>query len=474
MVFEPRSSRSLLQRRSSVSNAIQAGLDGIAITGVAWYLINDQIGYITSDYVIMLLLLIGALAVIYDHYAIYRTNVGLSIKAFRLFKAWSATFCFLVVIAFLTKQSESYSRLLVGQLFVIGYIVQLFLHFAVREVQKRFFAHAYRLENALIIGAGDLACFLHQKISNNPWFGERIVGCVLTGEGENSIRESAEGKQRLSVLGDISDLDEIVVQHAIRTVYLVTPLSGSEVINDVYLKLLDKCIAVNWVPDIFSLRLINHSVREISGIPVLTLSETPLTGTSLFLKNLEDKVLAALILLFASPLFLAIAICIKLDSPGPVFFRQDRMGWTGETFRIWKFRSMRVHEPEGGVVKQAQKNDVRLTRVGAFIRRTSLDELPQLFNVLMGEMSLVGPRPHALQHDTLYSQDIVDYFARHNIKPGMTGLAQVRGFRGETKNVEQMIQRVDSDIEYINNWSLWLDFVILVRTLNAFTGKQAY
>ena len=159
---------------------------------------------------------------------------------------------------------------------------------------------------------------------------------------------------------------------------------------------------------------------------------------------------------------------------GPVFFRQVRMGWTGESFRIWKFRSMHVHQPEAGVVKQAQKNDPRLTRVGAFIRRTSLDELPQLFNVLTGEMSLVGPRPHALQHDTLYSQDIVDYFARHNIKPGMTGLAQVRGFRGETKDIEQMIQRVDSDIEYINNWSLWLDFFILVRTVGALSGRNAY
>lgn len=195
---------------------------------------------------------------------------------------------------------------------------------------------------------------------------------------------------------------------------------------------------------------------------------------SLFLKNLEDRVLAALILLLASPLLLAVALAIKLDSRGPVFFRQERTGWTGEAFRIWKFRSMHVHQPEQGVIRQARCNDPRLTRVGAFIRRTSLDELPQLFNVLTGEMSLVGPRPHALQHDTLYSQDIVDYFARHNIKPGMTGLAQVRGFRGETKDIEQMIQRVDSDIEYINNWSLWLDFVILVRTLNAFTGKQAY
>lgn len=262
MVFEPRSSRSLLQRRSSVSNAVQAGLDGIAVTGVAWYLIYDQIGYITSDYVIMLLLLIGALAVIYDHYAIYRTNVGLSIKAFRLFKAWSATFCFLVVLAFLTKQSETYSRMVVGQLFVIGYVVQLFLHYAVREVQKRFTAHA-RLDNALIIGSGDLANFLYQKISNNPWFGERVVGCVLIDEMAEQGKETADGKQRLPIVGHIDELDELVAQHAIRTVYLVTPLGGSEVINEVYLKLLDKCIAVNWVPDIFSLRLINTACVKL-------------------------------------------------------------------------------------------------------------------------------------------------------------------------------------------------------------------
>jgi putative colanic acid biosynthesis UDP-glucose lipid carrier transferase len=470
MVFEPRSSRSVLQRRSSVSNALQAGLDGIAVTGVAWYLIYEQFGYITSDYVIMLLLLIGALAVIYDHYGIYRSNVGLTTKAFRLFKAWSATFCFLAVMAFLTKQSQEYSRLLVAQLFVIGYAVQLFLHFIVREAQKHFMAHASRPENVLIIGSGDLANFLYLKISNNPWLGERVIGCLLIGEAD----DNPQSLPPLPVLGHIRELDAIVARHAIRTVYLVTPLGGSDVINDVYLKLLDKCIAVNWVPDIFSLRLINHSVREIAGIPVLTLSETPLTGMSLFLKNLEDRVLAALILLCASPVLLTIAVVIKLDSPGPVFFRQERTGWTGESFRIWKFRSMHVHQPEAGVIEQAQKNDPRLTRIGGFIRRTSLDELPQLFNVITGEMSLVGPRPHALQHDTLYSQDIVDYFARHNIKPGMTGLAQVRGFRGETKDIAQMIQRVDSDIEYINNWSLWLDFVILVRTLNAFTGKQAY
>jgi putative colanic acid biosynthesis UDP-glucose lipid carrier transferase len=150
------------------------------------------------------------------------------------------------------------------------------------------------------------------------------------------------------------------------------------------------------------------------------------------------------------------------------------MGWGGKIFSIWKFRSMVVHQVDSGVLKQAQKNDPRVTRVGAFIRRTSLDELPQLFNVLTGDMSLVGPRPHAIQHDQEYSRRIDDYFARHNIKPGITGLAQVRGFRGETKDDEQMIQRVESDIEYINNWSLWLDLTILVRTFSVLTGKNAY
>ena len=191
-------------------------------------------------------------------------------------------------------------------------------------------------------------------------------------------------------------------------------------------------------------------------------------------KRLFDLLVAAAALIVLAPLLALVALLIKLDSAGPVFFRQERMGWSGDSFRIWKFRSMVVHQPDEGVVKQAEKNDPRKTRVGAFIRKTSLDELPQLFNVLMGEMSLVGPRPHAIAHDAQYSPDISDYFARHNIKPGITGLAQVRGFRGETKDIEQMIRRVDSDIEYINNWSLWLDFTILARTVLAFSGKHAY
>ena len=475
MLEVPGRTRSVLQRRSSISNSIQAGLDGLAVVAVAYGLVDYHIGILDSAYVIMLLLLMGSLAIIYDYYAIYRTNTSFTIKAFRLFKAWTVCFSFLVVMAFLTRQSEAYSRILVGQLYVLGLAAQLLLHLAMRLVQKTMLKHAHEPENAIIIGTGRLANFLYQKISSNPWIGEKVLGCVQIKAGDEAGQGNTAGTfVQPPFLGSIKDLDGLIDRLKVHTVYFVTPLDDADVIEELYFKLLDKHVAVHWVPDIFSLRLVNHCVREIAGIPILTLSETPLIGTRLLLKTLEDFVLSAVILIMITPVLLVVAIAIKLDSTGPVFFRQKRMGWNGRIFRIWKFRSMVVHQPQDGVIKQAEKNDPRVTRVGAFIRRTSLDELPQIFNVLTGDMSLVGPRPHAIQHDEEYSRRINDYFARHNIKPGITGLAQVRGFRGETKSIEQMIQRVESDIEYINNWSLWLDLTILVRTTAAFTGKSAY
>ena len=473
MFSTPGGNRSVLQRRSSISNTIQPALDGLAVLGVGYWLIDANIGLLTADYIIMLLLLMGALAVVYDHYAIYRSNTSFTLKAFVMFKAWTASFAFLIMMAFLTKKSEDFSRLLMAQYYVLGFAAQMLLHLAMHSLQKTLLKHAHQPENAIIIGTGKLANYLFQKISGNPWLGERVLGCVPIGE-EDAAAQPAEPGRLPPTLGHLSELDDLIDRHNINTAYFVTPLDGSKVIEELYFKLLDKHVAVHWVPDIFSLRLVNHSVREIAGIPILTLSETPLTGTRLVLKTLEDFVLSVLILILIAPLLGLIAIAIKIDSRGPVFFRQQRMGWNGRIFRIWKFRSMVVHQPKDGVIKQAEKNDSRITRVGAFIRRTSLDELPQVFNVLMGEMSLVGPRPHAIQHDEEYSRRIDEYFARHNIKPGITGLAQVRGHRGETRDIEQMIQRIESDIEYINNWSVWLDLSILVRTTAAFTGKHAY
>ena len=483
MVLPKRPLRSILKRRGSISTAVQTVLDLVAVMSLALLLIHYQIGALTAEYSVLLLLLAIGMMFAYDQFGVYRSNSSLGRKALTLFKAWSLAYGLLLVVGFATKQTDAFSRLLLGQLYVSGYVLQLGLQYISREIQTRVMHHAVPTENVLIVGTGKLARYLQNKISGNPWLNQRVVGCLEL-PATDQIRVQDDGSTLYetsdfaalsdpNVIGTLDEMLAIIDRHDLRTVYFAIPLSQSSLIEDMYFELLDRHMAVHWVPDIFSVLLVNHSVREIAGLPVLTLSETPLTGTRLLLKAVEDFVLASLILLCISPLLLLIAIAIKLDSPGPVFFRQARKGWSGKVFHIWKFRSMFVHQP-AAQVQQATRNDPRVTRVGAFIRRTSLDELPQVFNVLLGEMSLVGPRPHAVQHDEEYSKRIGSYFARHNIKPGITGLAQVRGLRGETKEIHNMEQRIEADIEYINNWSLWLDLTILVRTLGAFGGKNAY
>lgn len=467
--------RSLLQRHSSISHTLQTLLDRLAVLGLAFYLITLHIGTVTAEYTVFILLLIGGMAVLYNHCDIYRSSANVTRKALNLLKAWSMLFLILLLLAFATKQTDTFSRLLVGQLYVGGFAIQLALHLALRAVQMRLLKRA-SVDRVIIVGQGRLAHYLHQKICTNPWLGQVVVGLVgLPGQASPGVQfTSLEAGEQRPLLGDLPELMRLIETHQANTVYFAIPLDASKVLETLYFQLLDQHVAVHWVPDIFSLRLVNHSMREIAGMPVLTLSETPLTGTRLLLKSLEDLILSSIILLLIAPLLALIALAVKLDSPGPVFFRQPRNGWSGRTFHIWKFRSMYEHPVENGVIRQAEKNDPRVTRVGRFLRRTSLDELPQLFNVLRGEMSLVGPRPHAVQHDEEYSQRIAEYFARLNIKPGITGLAQVRGFRGATRDIEQMVQRVECDIEYINHWSLWLDMTILLRTLGALVGKNAY
>jgi putative colanic acid biosynthesis UDP-glucose lipid carrier transferase len=479
MAYRQRNSKTILQRRSSLNQVLQQLIDAASVIGLLLTLVHlhsEDIGGQTTPYAIMLLMLLGVLAVTYDKYAIYRSNGNFGDKAVNLLKAWTITFMVLVVIAFLTKGSHLYSRYLMGQLFVIGYISQLILHYIFKEFYLRIVLPAQEKSKVLIVGQSRLAYYLQNKVTNNPWINEEVVGFInLPGDDKPATGRKALGrKSDPTILGNIEHLSSLIDQYDISMIYVVTPLKSTKALEDIYTNTLDKHVSIHWIPDIFSLRLVNHSVKEISGIPVITLSETPLIGMRMLQKAIEDRVLSVLILLVIWPILLTVAIAVKLDSPGPVFFRQNRAGWSGKSFKIWKFRSMYVHQEEPGKLKQAQKNDSRITRVGAFIRKTSLDELPQIFNVLSGDMSLVGPRPHAIQHDKEYSERIYDYFARHHIKPGITGLAQVRGFRGETVEINQMIQRIESDIEYINNWSVGLDITIIFRTIFAITGKNAY
>ncbi|MBN4073447.1 exopolysaccharide biosynthesis polyprenyl glycosylphosphotransferase [Mariprofundus ferrooxydans] len=266
----------------------------------------------------------------------------------------------------------------------------------------------------------------------------------------------------------------MVEKYNIQRVYFALPMKTSHQVRDLQLQLIDLNVDIVWAPDIFGLHMISPSVRELAGVPLYYLSESPLVEGAQLSKMLLDKSLTLVALLLLFPFMLIIALAVKLTSPGPVLFKQERHGLNGKIIKVMKFRSMQVHDEADGVITQATRNDSRITSIGQFLRRSSLDELPQLFNVLKGDMSLVGPRPHARAHNDFYAGKIEAYMSRHRILPGMTGLAQVNGFRGETDTLEKMEKRVEYDLAYINNWSIWLDVRIMIKTVYTLLSKNAY
>jgi putative colanic acid biosynthesis UDP-glucose lipid carrier transferase len=275
-------------------------------------------------------------------------------------------------------------------------------------------------------------------------------------------------------LGPLKELAPYVTEHGIREVYITLPLGSQPRIVELLEQVQGTTASLFFVPDVFGISIIQGRLQDMNGVPVVGICETPFTGTNSLVKRTSDVLLAMLILLLISPLLLAIAIGVKLSSPGPVIFKQRRNGLDGGEITVYKFRSMTTQD-NGTVVRQAQRDDPRTTRFGAFLRRSSLDELPQFFNVLQGAMSIVGPRPHAVAHNEEYRQIIKAYMVRHKVKPGITGWAQVNGHRGETDTIEKMRARVEFDLEYLRNWSLGLDLQIITRTIRvAFFDRNAY
>ena len=296
----------------------------------------------------------------------------------------------------------------------------------------------------------------------------------LGGFFDDRAEPRQDGQGNHPVLGKLADLPAFVKQHRIQLIYMSLPMASQPRIIDVLNGLKDTTASIYFVPDMFVTDLIQGHSGAVCGLPVISVCETPFTGTNGIVKWVSDKVLAALILLMISPILLVIAMAVKLGSAGPVIFKQRRYGLDGEEILVYKFRSMSVCE-DGGSIQQAQKNDARITRLGAFLRKTSLDELPQFFNVLQGRMSIVGPRPHAVAHNELYRSLIKGYMIRHKVKPGITGWAQVNGYRGETDTLDKMQSRIDYDLDYLRNWSLKLDLKIILKTiLTVFKDQAAY
>ena len=361
---------------------------------------------------------------------------------------------------------EFSSRVLIIWL-LLAPIAQIGAHLALRAAAPFLLNLLGAPQRAIIVGVNEQGMTLARCISENHYQGIELLG--IFDDRDSGRLEDTEG---FSLLGKLTDLPAYVKVKHIQYIYLSLPMTAQPRILQVLDELKDTTASIYFVPDMFVTDLIQGRSGSICGVPVISVCESPFTGSNGTVKRVSDFILALLILILVSPLLLGIAIAVKAGSPGPVIFKQRRYGLDGEEILVYKFRSMSVCE-DGGSIRQAQKNDSRITPLGAFLRKTSLDELPQFINVLQGRMSIVGPRPHAVAHNELYRTLIKGYMIRHKVKPGITGWAQVNGYRGETDTLDKMQGRIDYDLDYLRNWSLKLDLQIILRTVRVVIKDQA-
>jgi putative colanic acid biosysnthesis UDP-glucose lipid carrier transferase len=348
---------------------------------------------------------------------------------------------------------------IIGWHFIIG----IFLAFSKKKCGN--------VRRTVIVGATTLGLDLQKILSKQPWLGFSIVGFF------DDRVENVNGRTLdIDLLGNYGALIQQARNNQIDVVFITLNMAAEKRIQFILDQLSDTSVVVYFLPNLFVFNLLNAKVENFNGLLAICVYDMPYNGIDGFSKKLFDMVFAFTILLLIFIPMIIISVGVKLSSPGPVLFIQRRYGFRGEEIHVWKFRTMEIGEDEdGAVVKQAIQNDPRTTKFGRFLRQTSMDEFPQFINVLQGKMSIVGPRPHAVAHNEIYRGQIKGYMLRHNVKPGITGLAQVRGFRGETDTLDKMEARVNSDLEYINTWSIWLDIKIIILTIfKGFMHENAY
>lgn len=398
-------------------------------------------------------------------------GVPLKHELVRVWTAWGIVATLLLFAAFALKASASLSRVItVGWFFLAPVAISLWrvaVRLSLQEARKR----GRNTRRVAIVGLTEMGERVAERIREAPWLGMMMVGFF----DDRTPERCHTVPTKLGRLeGSFDDLVEHAREGRIDLVYVALPLKAEPRVNELLKKLADTTASVYFVPDVFAFDLLHGEWTSLDDIPVVSIFETPFYGVDGWVKRVEDLVLGAAALLVASVPMLIIALIIKWTSKGPVFFRQRRYGLNGEVIHVLKFRTMTVSE-DGDRVMQATKDDSRITPFGAFLRRTSLDELPQLLHVVAGTMSLVGPRPHAVAHNELYRKRIHGYMLRHKVKPGLTGWAQVNGWRGETDTLEKMEKRVQHDLEYIRRWGLWFDLkIILMTVFSSKVHRNAY
>ena len=406
---------------------------------------------------------IAVFSIASEAFGLYRPwrSERLTVEARVVVSAWVATVITLLFVGVATKTTEQYSRIVSFGWFVAAPVLLISWRILVRTALGALRASGRNQRTVAILGATRSAEDLSKRIKTRPWLGMNVIGVY---DDRSQKRRHQFANRAWPYAGTEADLIAACKENKIDVVYIALPLRAEARIANLVRALADTTATVYLLADFFTYDLLRARWTAIGDFPLVSLHDTPFHGTNGWLKRVEDIVLSSAILLLISIPLLVIALAIKISSPGKVFFRQKRYGLNGKEIRILKFRTMTVCE-DGPNIKQATPNDVRVTPIGRFLRRLSMDELPQFFQALTGEMSIVGPRPHAVAHNEQYRSLIHGYMLRHKVKPGITGWAQINGWRGETPQVSSMKKRVEHDLEYIEKWTLLWDLEIILLTI---------
>ncbi|KFE50194.1 undecaprenyl-phosphate glucose phosphotransferase [Pseudomonas syringae] len=463
--------RGILHAHQSVLSVAHRLLDlTVIVLGGYW---QSQLGPNTSSaeawiQILLAVLVFHWLSEFHQMYGSWRGERILR-ELVKVFNYWALTFVILLSVDYLLLNHANLPDDSQMTWFASVLLVLCGYRLLIRSALHGLRSHGFNTRRVAIVGSGQVAQRLAGSISSAPWMGLRLLGFY-----DIAPQPASPDHLPMPLLGDLEQLTEDARQGRIDKVYITLALTAQPHLQDLVKGLSDTTASVYLIPDVFMFELLHARSESINGLASISIFDSPMDGAWSLVKRCEDILLSSLILaMIALPLML-IAIAIKLTSPGPVLFRQRRYGLDGRPIMVWKFRSMSVQE-NGDVITQATRNDARVTPLGAFLRRTSLDELPQFFNVLRGDMSIVGPRPHAVAHNEQYRKQVSGYMLRHKVKPGITGWAQINGWRGETDTLDKMQKRVEYDLEYIEHWSLWLDLKIILLTLfKGFLNKNAF
>ncbi|NRR31616.1 undecaprenyl-phosphate glucose phosphotransferase [Oxalobacteraceae bacterium] len=445
----------------------QRVLDPLLIMGTLYLFSMLYEEPFTGYSLVLMILAFFISSAVYQHIDPYRTWRSGRMLAYArdMLAGWGVTVAILLFLGSVSGLSYHYDQNVVLSWFAVTPFLLLSGHLAVRKFGTDP-GRDSEVRSVVIIGANDVGVKFAATIEKNPNLFMSVRGFF---DDRTEDRRPAEMKHPM--LGKMSDIALFVREKQIKMIFISQPISAQPRITKLLDELQDTTASVYFLPDIYVFDLMQARFDNVGGMPVIAICETPFTGFNSMVKRASDIILATLIQIMLAPIMLAVAVAIKATSPGPVIFRQRRYGLYGEEIIVYKFRSMTVAE-DGAKVVQATKNDQRVTRVGAFLRKSSLDELPQFINVLQGRMSIVGPRPHAVAHNEQYRKLIKGYMLRHKVKPGITGWAQVNGLRGETETLDKMEARIRYDLDYLRSWSLWLDLWIILRTVTVVLKRE--